>query len=324
MKRILFLCFILFFGIFSCKKDMENPYNSLVYPDNSDTSSYTVEDHSIVSLHKKIFSPFCADAGCHDGAFEPDFRTIESTYNTLVYHPIIKNDINNTYEYRVVPNFPSKSVLYARLLADDYGGSLFDPNSQVMPLTADTASGYDPEQVHVWHNDKETYIQNIKDWIDDGALDMFGNTLSLGNFEPEVKGLVAFADGGTTPLIRNSMLLQVPLGTQNLTIWYSYDDDVTPVQDITYNKVKFSTSAYNFDNSSENDLVYTSSSITESGFGNIDVAFYYYITIDVSMYTTDNVLYSRIYIQDSNNSLTEIPSDGSDFPTIKKFAFEFL
>ena len=324
MKRILFLCFILFFGIFSCKKDMENPYNSLVYPDNSDTSSYTVEDHSIVSLHKKIFSPFCADAGCHDGAFEPDFRTIESTYNTLVYHPIIKNDINNTYEYRVVPNFPSKSVLYARLLADDYGGSLFDPNSQVMPLTADTASGYDPEQVHVWHNHKETYIQNIKDWIDNGALDMLGNTLSLGNFAPEIKGIIAYADGGSTPLIRNNVLLQVPEGTQNLTIWYSYDDDVTPVQDITYNKVKFSTSAYNFDNSSENDLVYTSSSITELGFGNASVEFYHYITIDVSSYTTDNVLYSRIYIQDSNNSLTEIPSDGSDFPTIKKFAFEFL
>ena len=324
MKKILCLCLILSFGIFSCKKEVENPYDSLIYPDSSDTSSYTIEDHSIISLHEKIFSPFCADAGCHDGAFEPDFRTIESTYNTLVYHPIIKNDINNTYEYRVVPNFPSKSVLYARLLADDYGGSLFDPNSQVMPLTADTASGYDPEQVHVWHNDKETYIQNIKDWIDAGALDMLGDTPSLGNFEPEIKGMVAYADGSSIPLIRNgNSLIQVPLGTQNIKIWYSYDDDVTPVQNISNNKAKFSTLAYNFDSANEQSITYTNSPITELGFKNIMVDFYHHITINVGSYVTDQILYNRVYIQDEHNAITEIPSNGTDFSRIRRYAFEF-
>ena len=317
MKKILCLCLILSFGIFSCKKDVENPYEDLIYPVNSGTSSSTVANHSIIGLHERIFFPLCANSGCHDGALEPDFRTIESTYNTLVYHPIIKNNPHyptDHFTYRVLPGDTLKSMLYHRLTVE------FGEQGQknIMPL------GGDPDEKLFWNQNKQQFLADIRRWIDEGAKDMFGNTPSLGNLEPEIKGLVAYADGGSTPLIRNNVLLQVPEGTQNLTIWYSYDDDVTPVQDITYNKVKFSTSAYNFDNSSENDLFYTSSSITELGFGNASVEFYHYITIDVSSYTTDNVLYSRIYIQDSNNSLTEIPSDGSDFPTIKKFAFEFL
>ena len=28
-----------------------------------------------------------------------------------------------------------------------------------------------------WHNDKEEHIQNIKNWIDSGAEDMFGNLM---------------------------------------------------------------------------------------------------------------------------------------------------
>ncbi|MBK7268515.1 MAG: hypothetical protein IPI07_03030, partial [Flavobacteriales bacterium] len=31
-------------------------------------------------------------SGCHDGTFEPEFRTIASAYNSLVYHPVIAND----------------------------------------------------------------------------------------------------------------------------------------------------------------------------------------------------------------------------------------
>ena len=53
--------------------------------------------------HKNILEPKCANPACHDGTFEPDFRTIEGSYNTLVYHPVTKNDEDLTYEHRVVP-----------------------------------------------------------------------------------------------------------------------------------------------------------------------------------------------------------------------------
>jgi hypothetical protein len=70
---------------------------------------------SIVGLYKFIFSKHCDVRGCHDGTFEPNFTTIQSSYYTLVYHPIIKNNRINSFKYRVVPYDTSKSVLYERI-----------------------------------------------------------------------------------------------------------------------------------------------------------------------------------------------------------------
>ncbi len=315
-REILLLCLILFVGIFSCKKEIENPYDNLVYPDNSDNTSYQAESHSITGLHNRIFSPLCANSGCHDGTLEPDFRTIESSYNTLVYLPLIKNDPNyptDYFAYRVLPGDTIKSMLYHRLTVEF--GELGQKN--LMPL------GLDVDEKLYWNQNKQQFLADIRKWIDDGAKDMFGNSPSLGNFEPEIKGLVAYADGGTTPLPKNNGMVQVPFGTNTLEIWYSYDDDLTTVQNITYNKAKFSTAAYNFNNVSENSISYTSSPITELSFKNTMVDFYHYINVDVSAYTTDEILYNRIYLEDGDNGITEIPSDGTGFATIRKFALEF-
>jgi len=317
MKKILCLCLILSFGIFSCKKEVENPYEDLIYPDNSGTSSSTVANHSIIGLHERIFFPLCANSGCHDGALEPDFRTIESTYNTLVYHPIIKNNPQyptDHFTYRVLPGDTLKSMLYHRLTVE------FGEQGQknIMPL------GGDPDEKLFWNQNKQQFLADIRRWIDEGALDMMGDTPSLGNFEPEIKGMVAYADGSSISLIRNgNSLIQVPFGTQNIKIWYSYDDDVTPVQNISNNKAKFSTLAYNFDSANEQSITYTNSPITELGFKNIMVDFYHHITINVGSYVTDQILYNRVYIQDENNAITEIPSDGTDFSRIRRYAFEF-
>jgi len=317
MKKILCLCLILSFGIFSCKKEVENPYEDLIYPDNSGTSSSTVANHSIIGLHERIFFPLCANSGCHDGALEPDFRTIESTYNTLVYHPIIKNNPHyptDHFTYRVLPGDTLKSMLYHRLTVE------FGEQGQknIMPL------GGDPDEKLFWNQNKQQFLADIRRWIDEGALDMMGDTPSLGNFEPEIKGMVAYADGSSISLIRNgNSLIQVPFGTQNIKIWYSYDDDVTPVQNISNNKAKFSTLAYNFDSANEQSITYTNSPITELGFKNIMVDFYHHITINVGSYVTDQILYNRVYIQDENNAITEIPSDGTDFSRIRRYAFEF-
>ena len=154
-----FLLFILVIFLFSCQKDALNPYDdpSLDPPQSNDTN-YFNNPSSFASLQNNIFQPYCNNSGCHDGTFEPDFRTIESSYSTLVYQPV-KKDPNNTYQYRVKPGESDKSVLYARLLADNNGISIFDPNSQVMPLTADIV--YDTAQVHEWHGVKDQFINNI-------------------------------------------------------------------------------------------------------------------------------------------------------------------
>ena len=151
MQNIWIIIFV--FIVFSCKKDaFFNPYDdpSLDPPYISDTN-YFPNGINFSSLHNNIFIPTCANSGCHDGTFEPDFRTIESSYNTLVYHPVIKNDSINSYEFRVKPGDASSSVLYKRLIED------IDGLSGIMPLTAE----YHPE--HYWYDHKEEYVQNIKD-----------------------------------------------------------------------------------------------------------------------------------------------------------------
>ena len=102
MRNLTFL--ILITVLFSCQKDTINPYDdpNLDPPQSNDTS-YFNNPSSFSSLQNNIFQPYCNNSGCHDGTFEPDFRTIESSYSTLVYQPVIKNDMDASYEFRVKP-----------------------------------------------------------------------------------------------------------------------------------------------------------------------------------------------------------------------------
>jgi len=147
----------------SCTKvDPANPYDALGDPpDDDDNPLPNLDPNTIQGLHQNIFSPTCANSGCHDGSFEPDFRTVESSYNTLVNHTVVKNDSLSPYAARVVPGDPDGSMLIRRLTADL-------PNSSgIMPLIVDPGSDWIPNKV--------AYIANIRTWITNGAKDMFGN-----------------------------------------------------------------------------------------------------------------------------------------------------
>ena len=62
---------------FSCKKeDKVNPYDLVVDTTSQNPNQQSPPDPtSIAGLHQLIFAPTCANSGCHDGTFEPDFRT---------------------------------------------------------------------------------------------------------------------------------------------------------------------------------------------------------------------------------------------------------
>jgi len=155
--------FFLFLIFFSCQKEeYTNPFDD-INNENEQMSEENInlEPTSIAGLHANIFSKTCANSGCHDGNFEPDFRTIESTYNTLVGAPIIKNDVQGSFQFRVVKANVDASQLIARLTFD------IDGNSGVMPLAIDPGND--------WEIKKEEYIQNVRDWITAGAKDVFGN-----------------------------------------------------------------------------------------------------------------------------------------------------
>ena len=298
----------------ACKKDESiNPYNNpnLGPPNNNDTN-YFSNPTEFAALHNNIFIPTCANSGCHDGTFEPDFRTIESSYNTLVYHPVIKNDANNTYAFRVEPGNSDKSVLYKRLIED------IDGISGIMPLSAE----YNPE--HYWYDHKDEYIQNIKDWIDNGAKDIFGNVPLQTNKIPEMRGCIAFLTGQNTILSREQPrgTIYVPSNANSVDFWFSVlDDQLTPNQ-LTFNKIKFSNNLFNFENQPAYNLEVITPPIIESGFylSTVD-EFYHKYTLDMSPYNTGDVIFIKIYIQDNVNDITEIPSNGAEYQIIKHFTF---
>ena len=325
MKNTWFI--ILSLILCACQKDRINPYNdSSLNPPNDNDTNYFNDPTSLAALQNNIFSPYCANSGCHDGGmFPPDFRTIESSYSTLVYQPVIKNNIAETYQYRVKPGESDKSVLYARLLADANGISTFDNNSQVMPLTADIV--YDPNQSHAWHEVKNQYIPNIKDWIDNGAKDIFGNTPLEPNKIPEMRGCIAFETGQTTPLSR-----ELPRGTiyissslSSVDFWFSVLDDIQSSDELTYNQVKFSKNLFNFNSQPSYPLEVITPPIIETGFYQSTTDnFYHKYTLNMSSYNSGDVVFIKIYLQDDVNPITEIPSNGSDYQIVKHFTFTVL
>tara|TARA_B110000196_G_scaffold232734_1_gene201226 strand:- start:88 stop:789 length:702 start_codon:yes stop_codon:yes gene_type:complete len=230
----------------------------------------------------------------------------------MVYHPVIKNDIANSYEFRVEPGNSDKSVLYKRLIED------IDGISGIMPLTAE----YNPE--HYWYDHEEEYIQNIKDWIDDGAKDIFGNTPLQANKVPEMRGCIAFLTGQNTPLNREQPrgTIYIPSNATSVDFWFSVlDDKLTPNQ-LTFNKIKFAPNLLNFENQPEYTLEVITPSLIETGFylSTVD-EFYHKYTLDMSSYNSGDVVFIRIYVQDDINDITEIPSNGTEYQIIKHFTF---
>ena len=311
MRNYYLLLFVVLFS--NCKKDETiNPYDDPnLDPPIEDSLNYFTDPTAFSALHNNIFSPTCANSGCHDGTFEPDFRTIESAYNTLIYHPIIKNDAANTYQYRVIPGDADMSILYQRLIID------IDGISGIMPLSAENS----------WNDNKEQYIQNIKDWINGGAKDIFGNSPIQANLLPQMKGMLAYITGQSTILPRDGFRgsIFVPSTANSLDVWFSVTDDQLVANQLTYNKIKYSNSLFNFEQKPEYSLEVKPSPILENGYyGSQMVEYYHKYVLDVSNYNQGDIVFIKIYVQDNVNSVTEIPTNGSEYQIVKYFTLEFI
>ena len=311
MRNYYLLLFVVLFS--NCKKDETiNPYDDPnLDPPTEDSLNYFTDPTAFSALHNNIFSPTCANSGCHDGTFEPDFRTVESAYNTLIYHPIIKNNAANTYQYRVIPGDADMSILYQRLII------YIDGISGIMPLSAENS----------WNDNKEQYIQNIKDWINGGAKDIFGNSPIQANLLPQMKGMLAFITGQSTILPRDGFRgsIFVPSTANSLDVWFSVTDDQLVSNQLTYNKIKYSNSLFNFEQKPEYSLEVKPSPILENGYyGSQMVEYYHKYVLDVSNYNQGDIVFIKIYVQDNVNSVTEIPTNGSEYQIVKYFTLEFI
>ncbi len=314
MKKLLpYFLLLAVAAISSCKKDSNNPFDD---PDNlppEDTTGFTnIDPTSLVGLHQNIFKPTCANSGCHDGTFEPDFRTIESSFNTLVFHSVIKNNPSGSYDYRVKPGSLSESILWLRLNED------IDGISGIMPLDA----FYDPESE--WNANKAEHLSNISDWIMNGALDMFGNAPNANDQQPGIGGIYAEADGQPCDVVGR---IKVPTGSQNISVWFALSDKETAAQNFEYTKVKMS-GLIDFDIdslSTEYELQLLGSPEQHPSFLNQPIDFQHRFSFNTSGFEVDTTYYVRVFVKDPvQPDTTQIPQDGSQFYIKKNFSWQFV
>lgn len=312
-KYILGLFIFFLLGLSACKEEPPiNPFDEVVNPNGPVPEDVILDPISIEGLHANVFKKTCANSGCHDGTFEPDFRTIESTYNTLVYQAVIKNDLLGTYEYRVLPGSLDASQLINRLTTD------IDGTSGIMPLVIEPDSD--------WEQEKETQIQNIKDWILSGAKDILGNQPVLNdNGLPGMLGVAGFAGTWVGREDSGFGALRIPKSQSTLDLYIALTDDKTAPNQLTNNKIRFANSADGFAAAADLNLQVLASPETQIGFEGEQVKYYHKISINPQDYAeVGETVFFRVYVKDDSNPLTEIPSDGGAFYIKNYFSFTII
>ena len=228
----------------------------------------------------------------------------------LVLHPVIKNNPAGTFNYRVVPGNPDAGVLLTRLSID------IDGQSGIMPLSVDPQSD--------WEAKKTQYIQNIRTWILNGAKDMFGNSPSGTNLPPQLTGVFMTVGGSTIPLPRNvqSGAVVVPMGTGSIDVYFSFSDDATAVNEITYLKAKSGASMNGFEAIPELDLLPVPV-VTQNGYSGNPVVYTHKISLNLAGIPNLQQQFLRVYLQDaSENAVTEIPKTESAEHIKRYYSFQ--
>jgi len=286
-----------------CKKDeeFENPFDQDEDEVVTDPG-ITIPGNNFAWIQENVFAPTCANSGCHDGTFEPDFRSISSSYNSLVLQPVIQNNQANSFVHRVVPGDTGASLLHERL-------TVFIPNtSGIMPLSLEPDSD--------WPTNKATYIAAIEEWILNGCLDVFGNPPGVGNLNPQIIGMQVYPTGSTTNAYPRSagsgvQPVEIPQGS-TVDVWFGVEDDSTAVGNLTVNELKVSQALFDF-SAATTYTMSIESPVTATGFAGNSIGFTHRGTIDLSSYAAGTMVYLRTYIQDeSHPDPAEIPNDGTN------------
>lgn len=285
----------------SCTKEEGEPTNPYDAIGNSSIIEDTtnVDSNSIGSIHQDILLPKCSTPGCHDGSFEPDFRTINSSYSTLVYHPILKNNDSLDFEFRVVPFLPEQSVLYERIT-----NCCFVNQDDRMPQ----------DQIGVPLPNQD--ILRIRKWIENGAQDYQGDITLYPNQEvimknfalhdasdyPKTGTVVRYSDKEfriDTTTSGSAMVLDTGL---HVFLHFVATDDSTLAQDLSNVRIEFSYQKEDFSSTFKtvNGIHYPA---------NDKWHFLFDINDD---FISDTTIYIRAYANDGDHSSdTEYPNYNS-------------
>lgn len=259
--------------------ESENPFDLI---QEVDTSKVKLEDATIEGLHQNVFSVRCANPTCHDGSFEPDFRTLQSTYSSLVYHPVTKNDDEGSFTYRVFPGKADESWIVRRV-------STNDEVLGRMPLYAEPLAANE--------------IEALRLWINNGARDVQGNLPDLPNEQPTVNGYQIMdlqqnrVDTNRVNGWGSAAILQA---NTSYDFYFYITDDNTATENLKNQKIEFS---YDRDNWTPFHQITPSklwTDITKASFS----------TASFQLNTT---VYLRYFVEDDQGAATETPEDGSPF-----------
>lgn len=316
MKIKYFSCSVFCFAVATlffngCTKEdaaPDNPFGPEVIVNDPDTTTPQIPDpYSITGLHKNIFSTKCNVPGCHDGTFEPDFRTIQSSYSTLVYQTVNKVTVNgvDTFTYRVIPFDITNSFIHERLTTTtpDY-----------MPSNGNRLS--------------QTEINQINTWIMNGAKDINGNIATAPNNLPNLINTTnnffykAFDSLTFIPfyasVVDTNRFMDVPYypflvnANANLSIIFWVEDDSTALGDLLVNQCKLSLI--------END--FSAAQSVNATFVNLGAPYQFWIAIFPVTWAPGTQVYFRYYVKDTDNPATvEFPRN--DMPFYYKSFFSF-
>lgn len=300
---IKYLKFIPFIGVFSilvflnqsCERSAiieANPFENNV--NNQDTVNFEIKDidpNSIAGLYQNIFKPTCANVGCHDGTFEPDFRTIESSYHSMVYRVPIKNDGSLTY--RVDPGSPNTSAILNRM-----SGTIQPP----MPIEIEPDGD--------WLEKEEEYMENVRNWIENGALDLAGNSPEPDVVKPSLVGAVAMFDGEVLGRQDGYGSIRIPDSVEVMELYLSFDTLNNP-ESFTNNELAFGNEIDGeFQEVISIEMEVMLNPIYQFGLYGTLTQFTHRAEIDLNgLQLLEDSYYMRARVQDGTQPITEIPAN---------------
>lgn len=294
MRKLKYIAIGLAFAgvlFYSCKKEEEvepeNPYDKVEYPVVDSSEVDTLDKNSLASIHQDIFQPKCATPGCHDGAFEPNFTTAMSSFSSLVYHEVIKNNADEDFTYRVVPGNTELSVLHERIT-----NCCFVNTNDRMP------------QDNIGEPLPQEDIDRIAAWIEAGAKDVSGNSPTEPNEQPSFSYPYCIVDEGfpavweTRAISHDTNRVEMiaygsMIADTNMALVLVTDlsDDKNAIVDLTGGTLKFS---YDQDDFSNPILQVSSTYLAvEDGIQ--------YNSFSTATFEQDSIVYLRYYISDGDH-----------------------
>jgi hypothetical protein len=292
MRKFLFFALIMSFVLINCTEDdfPLNPYDGIDYG-NTTLVIDTVSSTSFVKLHRDVLGPSCNVMGCHDGSFEPDFRTVESAYNTLVYHTIIKNNLAEDFTYRVVPGDTALSVLHERLT-----NCCFVNTNDRMP------------QDNIGNALPEAYLDAVTAWILEGAKDITGAIPNEPNNLPNVQYFLVsnatydsiYSENRIGGLFYNPFLMP---NNEQVNFIFRVNDDQTLAKDMLLNQLSISEYSDDFSNA------ITASAITFEQTNKV-----WLLSFNTAMLQIGKTYFMRYTINDGDNPTnTTYPNNQTSF-----------